>query len=38
MRDEVLSREIFATLTKAEVLITDRRKEYNEFRPHSAFY
>ncbi len=36
LRDELLSREIFTTLTEAKVLITCWRKEYNQVRPHSA--
>jgi len=37
LRDELLNREIFTTLTKAKVLIADWRKEYNQVRPHSAW-
>jgi len=36
LRDELLNREIFTTLTEAKVLIADWRKEYNHFRPHSS--
>ena len=36
MRDELLNREVFMTLTEAKVLIEAWRKEYNETRPHSA--
>jgi putative transposase len=36
LRDELLDREIFTTLTGAKVLITEWRKEYNQVRPHSA--
>ena len=36
MRDELLNREIFTTLTEAKVLIADWRKEYNQVRPHSS--
>jgi putative transposase len=36
MRDELLNREIFTTLTEAKVLIEEWRREYNQFRPHSA--
>lgn len=36
LRDELLDREIFETLREAEVLIGMWRREYNEFRPHSA--
>ena len=36
MRDELLNREIFYTLTEAQVLIERWRKEYNTTRPHSS--
>jgi putative transposase len=36
LRDELLNREIFTTLTEAKVLIAEWRKEYNQVRPHSA--
>ena len=36
LRDELLNGEIFTTLLEAQVLIEDWRKEYNQFRPHSA--
>jgi len=36
MRDELLNREIFNTLTEAKVLIEEWRREYNTIRPHSA--
>jgi len=36
LRDELLNREIFTTLTEARVLIAGWRKEYNQVRPHSA--
>jgi transposase InsO family protein len=36
LRDELLNREIFTTLTEAQVLIADWKKEYNQVRPHSA--
>jgi putative transposase len=36
MRDELLNRELFTTLMEARVLIADWRREYNQFRPHSA--
>ena len=36
LRDELLNREIFTTLTEAKVLVADWRKEYNQFRPHSS--
>ncbi len=36
LRDELLNREIFTTLTEAKILIEQWRKEYNQVRPHSA--
>jgi putative transposase len=36
MRDELLNRELFTTLTEAKVLIAHWRKEYNQIRPHSS--
>ena len=36
VRDELLSQELFATLTEAQVLVEDWRGDYNERRPHSA--
>ena len=36
LRDELLNREIFMTLTEARVLIEQWRREYNHVRPHSA--
>ena len=36
LRDELLNREIFTTLTEAKILIEQRRKEYNQVRPHSS--
>jgi transposase InsO family protein len=36
LRDELLNREIFTTLTEAQVLIAQWRMEYNQVRPHSA--
>ena len=36
LREELLNREIFTTLIEAQVLIKQWRKEYNQFRPHSA--
>jgi transposase InsO family protein len=36
IRDELLNREIFTTLTKAQVFIELWRREYNHIRPHSA--
>jgi putative transposase len=36
LRDELLNREIFTTLTEAKVLIEEWRKEYNQVRLHSS--
>ena len=36
LQDELLNGEIFDTLQEAKVLIERWRREYNEFRPHSA--
>ena len=36
LRDELLNREIFYTLTEAKVLIAEWRREYNGYRPHSS--
>jgi len=36
LRDELLNREIFTTLTEAKILIEQWRKEYNQIRPHSS--
>jgi transposase InsO family protein len=36
LRDELLNREIFTTLTEANVLISEWKMEYNQVRPHSA--
>ena len=36
MRDELLNRELFTTLTEAKVLIARWRREYNGIRPHSS--
>jgi putative transposase len=36
LRDELLDREIFFTLTDAKILIARWRREYNTVRPHSA--
>jgi putative transposase len=36
LRDELLNREVFTTLTEAKILIETWRKEYNQIRPHSA--
>jgi len=36
LRDELLNREIFVTLTEAKILIQQWRREYNQVPPHSA--
>ena len=36
LRDELLNGEIFYTLQEAKILIENRRREYNEIRPHSS--
>ena len=36
LRDELLDREMFATLEEAKVLIKQWQREYNQVRPHSA--
>ena len=36
LRDELLDREIFYTLTEAQIVIERWRREYNTVRPHSA--
>ena len=36
LRDELLDREIFYTLTEAKILIERWRRPYNTVRPHSA--
>jgi len=36
LRDELLNREIFTTLTEAKVLIEQWGQEYNQVRPHSS--
>jgi transposase InsO family protein len=36
LRDELLNREIFTTLTEARVLIAGWKIEYNQVRPHSS--
>ena len=36
LRDELLNREVFTTLTEAQILIERWRKEYNQVRPHSS--
>jgi putative transposase len=38
LRDELLNREIFTTLTEAKVLIAQWRQEYNHVRPHSSLH
>jgi putative transposase len=35
-RDELLNGEVFNTLRKAQVLIEEWRRHYNQVRPHSA--
>jgi transposase InsO family protein len=36
LRDELLNREIFTTLTEAKILIEQWRMDYNHIRPHSS--
>jgi len=36
LRDELLNREVFATLKEAQILIEEWQREYNEVRPHSS--
>ena len=36
LRDELLGREMFYTLTEAQILIEAWRRQYNTVRPHSA--
>ena len=36
LRDELLDREIFYTLTEATILIERWRRQYNTVRPHTA--
>ena len=36
LRDELLNREVFATLAEAKILIKEWRKEYNQIQPYSA--
>ena len=36
LRDELLNREWFSTLFEAKTLTEEWRREYNQFRPHSA--
>lgn len=38
LRDELLNREVFTTLTEAKILMDQWRREYNHFRPHSALH
>jgi transposase InsO family protein len=38
LRDELLNREVFSTLTEAKVLIEEWRKDYNTNRPHSSLH
>jgi len=36
LRDELINREVFTTLTEAKILTEEWRREYNQFRPHSS--
>lgn len=36
LRDECLNRELFGNLLEAQIILKAWRKDYNEFRPHSA--
>ena len=36
LRDELLNREVFTTLTEVKVLIEQWKREYNQVRPHSS--
>lgn len=36
MRDELLNREVFATVLEAQVLSTQYCRHYNTYRPHSG--
>ncbi len=36
LEDELLGREVFATLLEAKVLLEEYRQHYNHERPHSA--
>jgi transposase InsO family protein len=36
LRDELLNRKVFTTLTEAKILIEGWQREYNQVRPHSA--
>ncbi len=36
LRDELLNREIFTSLTEAKILIEEWRNEYNQVRPHGS--
>ena len=38
LRDELLNREIFTTLTEAKILIEEWRREYNQIRLRSALH
>ena len=38
LRDELLNRELFTTLKEAQVLISEWRVDYNQFRPHSSLH
>ncbi len=38
LRDELLNREVFYTLTEAKVLIGQWRREYNQVRPHTKVF
>ena len=38
LRDELLNRKVFNTLTEAKALINQWRREYNQSRPHSALH
>ena len=36
LRDECLAIEEFASLLEAQIVIADWRRDYNDYRPHSA--
>ena len=36
IRDELLNREVFTTMTETKILIEEWRREYNQVQPHSA--
>jgi transposase InsO family protein len=38
LRDELLNREVFTTLTEAKILIEGWQREYNQVRPHSVLH